>query len=706
MHLFGIRVFEQQEETLRQGSGKTGRQLRALAAAMLTLAAGVPSGFAQQVSATSTDKAASGLPSAPAPVLTEPLDLRPSARDFSKPAGHLLGNPINMYRPTTIAKANFDNSVRLTNLVKDGKIYLSLSDAIALALENNYDIAIARYYLDIADTDLLRAKAGSGLRGVGATVLQNTLGGTSTTLSASGAPGGSVSGATTGTSGIVLSTDGAGPTPENLDPVVGGAIQFERAESPQTTAFQPRAFTNTDSYNFTYNQGFVTGTAFNLAWNNSRTTTTSPFNSFSPELLSNFKATVTQHLLQGAGIWVNKRFIYEAILNRRITDSTFRQQILSTVNQVENIYWVLVSAYEDVQAKERALAQSTKLDDDTRKQLQIGTMAPLDVVNADSTVATDKEALIASQSNLSYQQLIIKQAIARNLNDPALVAAPVIPTDRVNLEELPEEKQSPDELVQEAFKNRPELEQAVLSIKKDEITLRGARKALYPTLDVLGFYGASGAGGAPNANCSFFGFPCAAPSSIGYSTVLDDLVNSSSPDKGMGFNFTIPIRNRVAQADQARSLIEYRQAEMHLEQLYTQIHMQVVNAQIALTNDRAQVMAASAAQDYASQSLGAEQKKLHLGASTTANVLLQERNLATAENNRITANATYAKDRAALYQVLASTLQHYGINIEDAATGTVNTAPLVPGLQPAAKGNEPTTTPPPLNPPGANPPTQ
>src|ERR1017187_10781854 len=242
MHLFGIRVFEQQDDTTRQVRGKSGRQLRVLAAAMLTLAAGVPSGFAQQAAPPPTDalqtappptdKEASALPPAPAPILTQPLFLRPFDRDFSKPAGRLLGNPINMYRPTTIAKADFNNSVRLTDLVKDGKIYLSLSDAIALALENNYDIAIGRYYLDIADLDLLRAKAGSGLRGVGATVVNNTLGGTSTTLSSSGAPGGA-SGATTGSSGVTLTTDGAGPAPENLDPVLGGTVQLERARSEE-----------------------------------------------------------------------------------------------------------------------------------------------------------------------------------------------------------------------------------------------------------------------------------------------------------------------------------------------------------------------------------------------------------------------------------------------------------------------------------------
>ena len=697
MHMLGIRVFEQEDAITRQVRKQTGSRLRAVAAAMLTLTAGVPAGIAQQAPPAAPDQNSSSLPAAPIPTQTEPIYLRQSARDFSKPYAPLLGNPINMYRPTTIAKADFNNSVRLADLVKDGKIYLSLSDAIALAIENNYDIAINRYYLDIADADILRAKSGAVLRGVGANVLQNTLGGTSQTLSSSGSPG-SVGGATAGVGGLVASVDGVGPLPENRDPQVGGAIQFDRTKSPETSAFAPRAFTNTNSYDFTYNQGFVTGTALTIGWNNSRTTTTSPFATFSPQISSNFKTTVTQHLLQGAGIFVNNRLYYEAVLNRRITDSTFRQQILTTVNQVENIYWVVVSAYEDVQAKQQALEQSTKLASDTQKQLDIGTMAPLDVVQANSTVATDKQALISSQSNLNFQQLILKQAIARNLNDPALVSAPIIPTDRVSLEELPEERQTPDELAQAAFTNRPEIEQAVLSIKKNQITLRGARQNLLPTLDVYGYYGGQGVGGDFNTNCNFFGVaPCTPVPSTGYGDVLNHLVDGSSPDKGIGFNFQLPIRNRTAQADQARALIEYRQAELHLEQLYTQIKMQVVNQQYALANDRAQVRASIAAQDYAQQSLDAEVKKLRLGASTTANVLLQQRNLAAAENNLITANLTYAKDRALLYQVLAATLQHYGINLNDAAAGKVVTAPTIPGLEPAKDKSVAPTTPPSSN---------
>jgi outer membrane protein TolC len=489
----------------------------------------------------------------------------------------------------------------------------------------------------------------------------------------------------------VFSTNSAGPLPENQDPAVTGTIQLERQKTPQSNTLfsggKSALTTNTNEYNFTYNQGFMTGTALQVGWNNNRVTSDNPFANYSPSLNSSFKATVTQHLLQGFGIFVNDRFIYQAINNRRITDSSFRQQLLYTVNQVESIYWGLVGAYEDVQAKQRALEQSSQLESDTRKQLEIGTMAPLDVVQAQSTVASDKQGLIQSQSQLQYQQLIMKQAIARNLNDPMLVAAPIIPTDRVSIEELPEEKQPVEELVQTAFKQRPELEQAVLTIKNAEIGVKGAKNALLPTLDVYGFYGASALGGAQSPSCVdfFSGGPCAPNTypTVSYGTVVSHLFNSTGPDKGVGFTLDIPIRNRPAQADQARSMLEYRQAELRLEQLYTEVRMQVVNAQFALANDRAQVIAARASQDYAQQSLDSEKKKLNLGASTAYNVLLQQKNLATANNSLISAEAAYARDRAGLFQMEASTLQHYGINLNDAAAGTVSSPPLVPGLTPA-----------------------
>ncbi len=281
--------------------------------------------------------------------------------------------------------------------------------------------------------------------------------------------------------------------------------------------------------------------------------------------------------------------------------------------------------------------------------------------------------------------MIMKQAIARELTDPVLANAPVIPTDRVGLDRLPEEDMSQDDLVQQAYVNNPQIEQAALNMKNDEITIKAEKNGLLPTVDAYAFYGASAVSGSqsPNLNCGalsgFGGSGCPFPT-VGYGTAFGNLFDNKAPDTGVGVNITIPLRNRVAQADQARSQMEYRQAQMRLQQLYTQIRIQVINGQYALTNDRAQVKAAQAGREYAAQSLDAEQKKFKLGASTSALVLQQQRNLANSENTVISATAAYAKDRAALLQLLSKTLDRYGVSITDAATGVMATAPVIPGL--------------------------
>jgi outer membrane protein TolC len=642
-----------------------------------------------------------GLPQAPAPKPTEPLFLRDSAMDYTKPKSHLW-NPLAPYTATNVPPLSLGNTPKLNSLLRDGKIYLSLSDAVTLALENNYDIAIARINLDIADTDLLRARAGSSLRGVSTGLVQNTLGGLTTTITTGGGPGATsagVGGGGTGVGGIVVSTNGGGPLPENLDPVLTGQLEYEAQQAPQlNTLFsggQTELTTDTSTYNFNYAQGFLTGTQLTVGFNNTRVTTNNGFSNYSPSLTTSFRATATQHLLQGFGTGVNGRFILQAKNDRRITDSSFRQQLLYTVNQVENIYWALVSAYEDLQAKERALAQSTQLTADNRRQLEIGTLAPLDVVNSDSAVATDKQALVASQTNLEYQQLLMKQAIARNLNDPQLSAAPVVPTDRVGLDRLPEEDMSVEDLVKMADENNPQIEQAVLNMKNNEITIKAFKNGLLPVVDAYAFYGGSGLGGAQNPGAINFDSPSGTATyppgtfpSIGYGTVLQNTFNNNSPDRGVGVNINVTIRNRTAQADQARSQMEYRQSQMRLQQLYAQIRIQVINQQYALTNDRAQVQAAQAARDFAAQSLDAEQKKYRLGASTTALVLQQGRNLALADNTLISDTAAYARDRAMLGQLLANTLDKYGISIQDAANGAVGQSPVIPGLT-APKAPEP-----------------
>ena len=566
---------------------------------------------------------------------------------------------------------------------------------MTLAVENNFDIEIARINLDIADTDILRTKGGATLRGVSTGLVTGTIGGTQTAVTGGGGPGGTTTatgGGGTGASGLVLSTNGGGPLPYSFDPLLTGTVQYENSSAQQTTNFitGTNVLANkTESYDFGYQQGFKTGTLLNVTFDQSRQSTNSIRTTFSPLLQSTFRAQATQHLLQGFGVGLNTRFILQAKNDRRITDSSFRQQVIYTISQVENIYWSLVSAYENEQSKERALQQSTQLSADNRKQLEIGTLAPLDVVNSDATVASDKQALITAQSLLEYQQLLMKQAIARDLADAQLAKAPVIPTDRVGLDRLPEEDTSVEDLVQQAFVNNPQIEQAVLSLKNNEITIKAFRNGLLPVVDAFGFYASGAVGGALNPSLQILdnnGKPLpvtplnAGASPAGFGTVLQNTFNNNFPDYGVGVNINIPIRNRPAQADQARAQMELRQTQLRLQQLYIQTRINVVNGQYALTNDRASVQSAQAARDFAAQSLDAEQKKYKLGASTTANVLSQERNLATAENNLITATGTYATDRVALQQLLANTLDRYGVSLVDAASGVVSQQPVIPGL--------------------------
>jgi outer membrane protein len=639
-----------------------------------------------------------GLPPEPTPNYTQPLFMRSGLRDFGKERGY-YPNPLAPYLPTTAPAVNFANSLRLEDLVKNGKIYLSLSDAIMLALENNYDIAIQRLNLDIADTDILRARSGSNiLLGVSSGLLTNTLGSSGTTVTGGGGPGGTsagVGGAGTGAGGQALTTNGLGPAPEAMDPVLTGTVQLQRQSTQELNPLfsgSSKLDQNTNTYNFAYNQGFITGTQMQVTFNNSYQTSNSIFNTYSPAYQTTFNAQLTQHLLQGFGWGINGRFIVQAKNDRRIADSAFRQQLLYTINQVENIYWGLVSAYEDLQAKQRSLDQSSRLLEDDKKSLEIGTMAPLDVVSANSSVEQDKQAVITSESNLEYQQLIIKQATSRSLEDPVLANAPVIPTDRVSLIEMPEERESADDLVRRADANSPAIEQSIMTLKNDEITLKGVKNGLLPTVDIYGFYGASALGGTQSPSCVNFETSAACPAGtyppITYGSAFSSLFNSSSPNKGAGININIPIRNRLAQSTQARSELEYRQAQMRLQQLYIQTRMNVINEQFALTNDRAAVQSATATRDYDQQSLDAELKKLHLGASTTALVLQQQRALAIAENSVISSTAKYAIDRAALSQILASTLDRYGISIADAVSGKVSSQPTIPGLEPAKQGPE------------------
>ena len=362
---------------------------------------------------------------------------------------------------------------------------------------------------------------------------------------------------------------------------------------------------------------------------------------------------------------------------------------MSTVDQIENLYWNLVFAYENVRVQQEALAFAQKTLSDNKKQVEIGSLAPIEVVRAQNTVAADQENLIQAQTNLDLQQLLMKNALSRTLQDPKLANAEVIPTSTMALPQQ-EPVVPTEDLVNEALQHRAELAESRIDLKNREISEKALQNELRPSLDVFAYYGGSGAGGDQNplATCPLptpsFCTPAGAFPTTGYGTTLNKLVNSTAPDKGAGFTLSIPIRNRQAQALQVRSELEYRQAEMRLQQIENQVRIEVRNAQFSVTQNRSAVEAAQAAVELAKQSLDAEQKKFKLGASTSTLVLQNQSALATAESNLVSAEAAYEKAQIELDRATGLLLEHSGIVISDAEKGEVTHMPKIPFVAPRA----------------------
>jgi outer membrane protein len=643
-------------------------------------------------------------PVAPTPQNTPEAQPVPTL-NYSKAVSH-FPNPIAPYEPRHLAQPSLANTARIDSLMRDGKLYLSLNDAIALALENNLDIAIARYTLNIADTDVLRAKAGAAILGTPLGTVLNTPGGGVGGIGAnSGASTGGTSlgagGIGAGTNGLVSSTLGLGPVINSYDPVITGTLQNDHFSQLATTIFQgvvpgSSLVQNTGTVDFAYNQAFQWGTNLSVGFNNTRQTTNSFFSSLSPQLNSNFRATITQPLLQGFGFASGTRFIRIAKNNRELSDVGFRLQIIDSVDQIENIYWDLVFAYENARVQNESLAFAQKTLSDTKKQVEIGSLAPIETVRAQSTVAQDQQLVTAAQTNLQLEQLLMKNALTRTLKDPTLATAEVIPTSTMDVP-AQEPVVPTEDLINEALRHRAELVESRIDLNSRELSNKAVRSALLPTVNLFAYYGGAGLGGVQNsANLCTPSFPtdCAAANpvianeqspiapTIGLGGTLNQLINSTSPDKGVGLSLNIPLRNRAAQAVQIRSELEYRQAQMREQQIENQVGIEIRSAQYNVQQNRASVDSAKAALDLAHQSLDAEQKKYQFGTSTTTLVLQYQSQLASSESTLVNAMVAYEKSRIELDRATGALLDHTGVSIDDAARGQVTHMPNVPFIAP------------------------
>ena len=590
-------------------------------------------------------------------------------------------------RPYTARPAppvDLSNSPRLDQVLRAGNIYLSLSDAIALAIENNLDVELERYNAPTANSELLRAKGGGLLRGLSYNLAEAPVGvggpasplvtsAASSTISVGSVPTnpselGVLAEQQTNLSILGTIPFSDGPAIPQFDPALTAQVNWMHQTVPQTSpsiAGANALATNTTTANANYVQGFGPGTLLNVGFDNQRQTLNAIDSSFSPYTASSFGVTVTQPLVRGFGLSVNRRFIRIAKNERKIADLLLRQQLIATVYGIVRLYTDLVALFEDVKVKEETLAAAEKLYSDTKAQVDEGTQAQIELTRANAQVFSIRQDLINSRGLLEEQEAIVKSVITRrSANLPQILNARIIPTDSLVLPEK-DDVGAIEDLLAEAFASRPDLKQAGVQVENSQITLEGSRNALLPELDLVGVAQNSGLAGQQNS----IG-PLADPNFIGgYGAALEQLATRKYPTYGIGVQLTLPIRNRIAQADVARDEILTRQTEIRLQQLRNQAQLEVQDALVAMRKARSSYEASLQTQALQQESLEAEQAKFEVGASTSFFIIQYESYLAQARSTVVVAKGAYLKARAALERAVGSILDDHHVAIDQAMRG-------------------------------------
>ena len=588
---------------------------------------------------------------------------------FNVPMPHSR-NPISPYRPSTAPEINLTNSQRLQAMIRDGKIYLSLRDAIALSIENNLDLASFRYNFPIAETDILRTKAGSPANGVNTAIVQSTQGGFS---GSSG--GGSGSGFSAGAGGIVQSTLGAGTSVSSFDPFLtfkGYVDHTVVQEANQFLTGVPVYKTNTIEVQSNYTQSFPIGTQVQVSYLGQRVASNSPYNAINPELYSNFAVTVAQSLLAGFGVATNERYIRIAKRNLQITDLAFKAQVIATVTQVASIYWDLVNAYEGEQISEQSLGFANKTLADDQKQLELKAIPAMQVMTDQAAVATAEGNLTVARASLRLNELLMKNALTK-VDDPTIDEMPVIPLD-LKADPDPNADKPIDDLISEAEKKRPEVAIYQMQADVQKQSLRDINSELLPTLNMYGYYAGAGTAGPANPICSL-GSECATTLPTGFPQMFTNTFNYSSPEYQVGMTLSINLRNRQAKADQFRAVLDYRKSQISAEQQKKTILFDVRNSKFALEQAQAHVESAQKARDLAQKTFDIVKQEQQLGAKSSADTLAAENLLAVAESALDTAQSNYEKAKVDIDRAIGATLERTGVSIDDAKSGVVTRVP-------------------------------
>jgi outer membrane protein TolC len=583
-------------------------------------------------------------------------------------------NPLSPYRPSEAPPLDLTNSPRLDNLIRDGKLYISLHDAIALAIENNLDLAYFRYNFPIAQMDLARTKAGGLANGVNTNIVQSTQGGFGAGTSSSG---GSSSGLTAaGAGGIVTSALGAGAPVPSFDPFLTFQGLVDHTVTQEENIFQngtPILKNNNIEGLGSYSQSFPLGTNLFIQYAGQRLASNSPYDVINPTLYSQFKAEITQPLLSGFGLASNERYIHIAKRNMQITDLAFKAQVIATVTQIEDIYWDLVGAYEDEQIKERSVDFANQTLADDQKQLQLNAIPAMQVMKDESDVATSEGDLTVARATLRLNELLLKNAVTKS-DDAQIDEMPVIPLDFKGAPNANASKPI-DVLIAEAEKNRPEVGIYEQQAEIQRSNLKSVNSELLPILDMYGFYEGAGIAGPKNPYCDLSPAECSSSLPTGFPSMLENTFNYSAPEYQVGMTLQINLRNRVFKADQFRAVLQYRQSQITSEQQQKGIRFDVRNSQFALVQAEARVDAATKARDLAQRTFDITKQEQQLGAKSSYDTLSAENDLAVAESTLDAAQTAYEKAKVDIDRATGDTLERMGVSIDDAKAGVVTHAP-------------------------------
>jgi outer membrane protein TolC len=592
---------------------------------------------------------------------------------FNVPMPHSR-NPLARYRASTAPELDLNNSPRLQNLIREGKIYISLRDAIAIAIENNLDLAYFRYNFPIAQTDIQRTKSGATANGVNASVVQSTQGG----FSGSSGGGGGSSGASfaAGNGGIVTSTLGAGSSVPSFDPSLTfkGYVDHTVTQEANTSLYgTPTLKTNTIEVQSSYSQYFPIGTGVEVDYVGERVANNSPYNAINPELYGRFAVTITQPFLAGFGLASNERYIRIAKRNASILDVVFQAQVIATVTQIENIYWDLVNAYQSEQIEERSLGFANQTLSDDRKQLDLQAIPAMQVMTDESAVATAEGNLTVARASLRLNELLMKNALTK-VDDPTIDEMPVIPLD-LHAADDPNAGKSMDDLIAEAEKNRPEVALYKMTAEVQKQALKDINSELLPTLNGYGYYAGTGTAGPKNPICDPTAVVCTTDLPTSFSNMFTNTFSYSSPEYQFGMTLNINLRNRQVKADQFRAVLAYRQSQISSVQQQKNILFDVRNTKFALEQAQARVDAAQKAKDLAQRTFDITKQEQQLGAKSSVDTLNAENVLAQAESALDTAQSQFEKAKVDIDRAIGATLERTGVSIDDAKSGIVTGAP-------------------------------